>query len=339
MTAATIDTAGVVRSTAPAGAYALGAARGLGRMVLAFLPVFVLGSLFTFMLGIWSGRSPAVVQLGENATPEAIAAMNSEFGLDRPWYVQYFDWLGGVLTGDFGNSWATNTPVSELLGERAIISISAAGLALVIGVVVGAALGALAAHFHGSWFDRCVTVFTSVISVMPPFIVGIALITIVAVQLDWLPAAGYVPLSEGTWPWLSHLILPAIALSLDTVSDMARQLRAGLLNTAKENYVIGATVRGLSPRRVFFVHTLRNGVGPALAVLGLKFPNLLGGAVVTESIFQMSGYGMFSAQSAIKGDVPSVQAVLVIAVVLVVLFNMLVNAILARLIPSSNRGL
>lgn len=333
-----IAVGGLGEAYSPALSRARRIAGGFGRLVLAFVPVFLLGSLFTFMLGALSGRSPAVVQLGENATPEAIAAMNQDWGLDRPVFVQYFDWLGNVLRGDFGVSWANNTPVTELLSGRAIISVSAAGLALLLGVVVGAALGALAAHFHGTWFDRVVTVFTSAISVMPPFIVGIALITIVSVQLGWLPAAGYAPLSQGVWPWLSHLILPALALSLDTISDMARQLRAGLLNASKENYVIGATVRGLSPRRVFFVHTLRNGVGPALAVLGLKFPNLLGGAVVTESIFQLSGYGLFSAQSAIKGDVPAVQAVLVVAVILVVVFNMIINAILARLIPASNRG-
>ena len=310
----------------------------LGRLLGAFVPVFLLGSIFTFLLGALSGRSPAVIQLGENATPEKIEAMNHEWGLDRPWIVQYLDWLGEVLTGNFGVSWANNTPVGELLAGRAAISLSVALLALVLGVVVGSVLGALAAHFHGSWFDRGVTVFTSVISVLPPFIVGIALIVLFAVQLELLPAAGYVPLGEGFWPWFSHIILPALALSLDTISDMARQLRVGLLSTAKENYVTGAVVRGFGQRRVFFVHTLRNGVGPALSVLGLKFPNLLGGAVVTESIFQLSGYGLFSAQSAVKGDVPAVQAVLVIAVILVVVFNLAVNALLAVLVPSSKRG-
>ncbi|WP_114423948.1 ABC transporter permease [Nocardioides houyundeii] len=313
-------------------------ATGAGRLLAAFVPVFLLGSIFTFLLGALSGRSPAVIQLGENATPEAVEAMNKEWGLGRPFLVQYVDWLGDVLRGDFGVSWANNTPVSELLAGRAAISLSVAVLALVLGVVVGSALGALAAHYHGSWFDRGVTIFTSIISVMPPFIVGIALIVVVAVRFEWLPAAGYVPFEQGVWPWLSHIILPALALSLDTISDMARQLRVGLLNTSKENYVTGAIVRGLSPRRVFFVHTLRNGVGPAIAVLGLKFPNLLGGAVVTESIFQLSGYGLFSAQSAIKGDVPAVQAVLVVAVILVVVFNLVVNAVLALLIPASKRG-
>ncbi|WP_231637227.1 ABC transporter permease subunit [Microbacterium sp. No. 7] len=138
--------------------------------------------------------------------------------------------------------------------------------------------------------------------------------------------------------WLWHLWLPAIALSFDTVADVARQMRVGLVQAYRDNYVTGAVVRGLSPRRIFFVHVLRNGSGPALTVLGMKFPNLLGGAVVTEAIFGLAGYGKFAADSASRGDVPAVQGVLVVAIVLVVLFNLLVNVLLVRLNPASARG-
>jgi peptide/nickel transport system permease protein len=311
---------------------------GVGRLLAAFVPVFLLGSFFTFLLGAASGLNPATIQLGEGATPEAVHTLKQQWGLDRPFFVQYFDWFGHVLRGDLGKSWANGNSVSSLLGARAIISLSAAGLALLIGVVVGLGLGALAAHYQTTWVDRVITIFTSTISVMPPFIVGVVLIDIFAVSLHWLPAAGYVPFAGGFGPWLSHLILPALALSFDTVADVARQLRVGLVTANRQNYVVGAVVRGFSGRRIFFVHVLRNGVGPALAVLGLKFPNLLGGAVVTEAIFQLSGYGVFASQSAIKGDVPVVQGVLVISVLLVVIFNMIVNVILTRLIPASARG-
>jgi peptide/nickel transport system permease protein len=307
-------------------------------MLAAFIPVFVFGSFFTFLLGAASGLNPATLQLGEAATPQAVHALKEQWGLNRPFFVQYFSWFGKVLTGNFGNSWVNGNSVSSLLGPRAVISLSAAGLALLIGVVVGFGLGALAARYQSTWVDRTVTIFTSTISVMPPFIVGVVLIDVFAVSLHWLPAAGYVPFATGFGPWLGHIILPALALSFDTVADVARQLRVGLVTARRQNYVVGAVVRGLSGRRVFFVHVLRNGVGPSLAVLGLKFPNLLGGAVVTEAIFQLSGYGVFASQSAIKGDVPAVQAVLVISVLLVVIFNLLVNLILNRLIPASRRG-
>jgi peptide/nickel transport system permease protein len=312
----------------------------IGRILTALIPVFLLGSLFTYTLGAISGLTPAYLQLGEGATPAAIKALNQQWGLNRPFFVQYFSWLGHVLTGNFGNSWTNNFPVTQLLGNRAIISVSAAGVALLLGVVFGFGVGALAVRFQSTWVDRVITVFTSTISVLPPFIVGIVLIDVFAVWLHWLPSSGFMPLTNGFWPWFTHIILPALALSFDTIADVARQLRVGLVTAKRQNYAIGATVRGLSKRRVFFVHELRNGIGPALAVLGLKFPNLLGGAVVTEAIFQLSGYGQFASQSAIKGDVPAVQAVLVVSVVLVVLFNLLVNVILARLIPASaSRGL
>jgi len=312
----------------------------IGRILTALIPVFLLGSLFTYMLGAISGLTPAYLQLGEGATPAAIKALDQQWGLNRPFFVQYFSWLGHVLTGNFGNSWVNNFPVSQLLASRAIISISAAGVALLLGVVFGFGIGALAVRFQSTWVDRVITVFTSTISVLPPFIVGILLIDVFAVWLRWLPSSGFMPLSAGFGSWLSHIILPAIALSFDTIADVARQLRVGLATASRQNYVTGAIVRGLSGRRVFFVHVLRNGIGPAVAILGLKFPNLLGGAVVTEAIFQLSGYGQFASQSAIKGDVPAVQAVLVISVLLVVIFNLVVNVILARLIPSSaSRGL
>jgi peptide/nickel transport system permease protein len=312
----------------------------IGRILTALIPVFLLGSLFTYMLGAISGLTPAYLQLGEGATPAAIKALDQQWGLNRPFFVRYFSWLGHVLTGNFGNSWVNNFPVSQLLATRAIVSVSAAGVALLLGVVFGFGIGALAVRFQSTWVDRVITVFTSTISVLPPFIVGIVLIDVFAVWLRWLPSSGFMPLSAGFGSWLSHIILPAIALSFDTIADVARQLRVGLATARRQNYVTGAVVRGLSGRRVFFVPVLRNGIGPAVAILGLKFPNLLGGAVVTEAIFQLSGYGQFASQSAIKGDVPAVQAVLVISVLLVVIFNLVVNVILARLIPSSaSRGL
>jgi peptide/nickel transport system permease protein len=145
-------------------------------------------------------------------------------------------------------------------------------------------------------------------------------------------------MGEGTWPWLSHVLLPALALSFDTTADVARQLRSGLIGAYRENYVLGAVVRGLGPRRIFFRHVLRNGLGPALATLGLKFPAIVGGSVVTEWIFGLQGFGRFANDAAQAGDVPSVQGVLVVSIVLVVGFNLLVNIGLVRVTPAAGRG-
>jgi peptide/nickel transport system permease protein len=243
-----------------------------------------------------------------------------------------------VLHGQLGTSWSNGASITTLIGNGFAISLSVATLALVIGVVVGFGLGTLAAVRQGSWIDRGITGFTTVISVMPAFVVGIVLVEVFAVGLRWLPSAGYVPMSAGPGLWFSHILLPALALSFDTVSDVARQLRAGLIAAYQENYVTGAVVRGLGRRRIFFRHVLRNGAGPALAVLGLKFPALIGGSVITEWIFGLQGFGRFANDAAQAGDVPSVQGVLVVSIVLVVLFNLVVNVILARVTPASQRG-
>ncbi|GAA3388147.1 hypothetical protein GCM10020369_33220 [Cryptosporangium minutisporangium] len=164
------------------------------------------------------------------------------------------------------------------------------------------------------------------------------LVEIFAVGLGWFPSGGYVPFEVGVSPWFAHLLLPALALSFDTVADVARQLRAGLVGAYSENYVTGAVVRGLGPRRIFLRHVLPNGVGPSLAVLGLKFPTIIGGAVVTEWIFGLQGFGRFANDSAQAGDVPAVQGVLVVSIVLVVSFNLIVNVVLGKVTPAAQRG-
>lgn len=303
-----------------------------------FLPVLVVGTAVTYLLGVLSGISPAHLQLGEAATPEAVARIEHDWGFDRPFLVQYSEWCFALLHGELGRSWYNGHEIAQLLAARGMISLSVAGLALTIGVVCGCALGVTAALLQTTWVDRAITAFTSFISVLPAFVAGIALVAVFAVTLAWLPAAGYTPLEDGAWRWLSHLLMPAIALSLDTTADVARQLRVGLISAYRENYVIGALLRGFSARRILFVHVLRNGCGPALAILGMKVPNLLGGAVVTEAVFGLAGYGKFASQSALRGDVPAVQGVLVVSVVIVVVFNVLVNALLNRIIPSAGRG-
>ncbi|RZL88540.1 MAG: ABC transporter permease, partial [Variovorax sp.] len=195
-----------------------------------FVPVFVIATFITFSLREISGLSPAYLQAGDNATPELIAQIESEWGLDRPFLLQYVDWFGAVIRGDLGNSWYNGFSVSEILWDRALISVSIAGFALVIGVTVGLALGGLAAARPTSILDRAVTGFAALISTMPPFIVGILLVSIFAVGLGWFPAAGYAPLSQGIGSWIWFATLPAIALSVDTIAEVARQTRVGLLD-------------------------------------------------------------------------------------------------------------
>lgn len=310
----------------------------LGRSVAIFVPVFLVATFVTFALRSLSGLSPARIQLGEEATPEAIHRIEARWGLDKPFLSQYWDWFTGVLHGQLGTSWVNGADISTLIGLGLGVSLSVATFALIIGVVAGFGLGTLAALRRTTVVDRAITGFVTVISVMPAFVVGIVLVAVLAVGLHLFPSAGYIPAEQGFGPWLAHITLPALALSFDVIADVARQLRASLISAYDENYVTGAVVRGLSPRRIFFGHVLRNGLGPALATLGQKFPALVGASVVTEWIFGLQGFGRFANDSAQAGDVPAVQGVLVVSIVLVVSFNLIINLVLARVMPASQRG-
>jgi peptide/nickel transport system permease protein len=310
----------------------------VARSVAIFVPVFILATFVTFALRAISGLSPARIQLGEEATPEAVHRVEATWGLNRPFLAQYWTWFDHVLHGNLGRSWSNGVNVSQLIGDGLTVSLSVVTLSLVIGVVFGFGLGTLAALRRTTWIDRVITAVLTVFAVMPPFVVGIVLVEVFAVSLRWFPSGGFVPFSSGASPWLQHLLLPALALSFDTVAIVARQLRAGLIGAYQENYVTGAVVRGLGPRRIFFRHVLRNGAGPALTVLGLQFPALIGGSVVTEWIFGLQGFGRFANDAAQAGDVPSVQGVLVVSIVLVVTFNLLVNIVLGKVTPAAQRG-
>ncbi|MGW5146930.1 ABC transporter permease [Rhodococcus koreensis] len=339
MTTADIEAAGTGRTFAlpvPAGALGTAARIVLGT-VLIVVPVFLFSTLITFLLGAASGLNPAAGIAGDAATPESIARINAEFGLDKPVWQQYVDWMSSMLSGDLGVSWFSKIPVSELIGERLAVSASIAGIALVIGLVLGVGLGVLAAVHKGSLLDRAITAYTSVASTLPPFVISIGLILVFSVGLHWLPSAGYVPPDENFGRWLSLIIMPAIALSMDVVADIARQLRTGLVAELDQNYVTGAVVRGIGPSRILFVHALRNGSGPALSILGMKIPTLIGGAVVMETMFSMPGFGRLAADSALRGDVPIVQGTLVVAIVFVLFCNIVVNIAQSVLQPATKR--
>jgi peptide/nickel transport system permease protein len=245
--------------------------------------------------------------------------------------------MAGLAHGDLGTSWFNGVPVAQLIAQRLPISLSVAGAALVLGVTMGVLLGISAAVWRGSLIDRAVTLFASVAAALPPFVVAIVLILIFSLWLNLLPAAGYIPFSENPAAWLRIIAIPAMALSLEITADLARQLRAGLVAALGENYVIGARLRGLSPRRILFVHALRGAAGPALAMLALRIPILIGGAVVTETIFTMPGVGKMAADSALRGDVPVVQGTLVVSIMIVLVCSLAINALQGFLQPASRR--
>lgn len=312
--------------------------RAVGATLITVIPVFVLATLITFLLGAASGLSPAASLSGDEATPERIAQIEHQLGLDRPLLVRYLDWMKSLLSGDLGVSWYNHFQVSTLIGQRLTITTSIVVVALLLGVATGIALGLTAAIHQGRLVDRAITAFVSAVSTLPPFVVSIGLIVVLSVWLRLLPSSGYVSFEQNPSMWLKLIIMPAIALSLEPAADIARQLRTGLVHTLSEPYITGAVVRGFTPARILFAHALRNGSGPAVAALGMKIPALLGGAVVTETIFNMPGFGLLAADSALRGDVPVVLGTLVVSIILVLVFNVLVNIGLTILQPASRRS-
>src|SRR3546814_9252286 len=199
-------------------------------MAAIVVPVFFLATVVTFALGALSGLSPAASLSGDEATPERIAAINAELGLDHPVHVQYLTWIAKVLTGDLGVSWYNGFPVAQLIGERLAVTASIAALALLIALAAGTALGLTAVLFRGRGVDRGITAFATAISTLPPFVVSIGLIVVLAVWLRLLPSSGYVPPTEDPVLWFRLILMPAIALSLDPAADIARPLRTGLVH-------------------------------------------------------------------------------------------------------------
>lgn len=322
--------AGALRRVRPA----LGA---VARTLLATVTVLFLASLITFSLGALSDSNPAAAALGETATPADIERLNQEFGLDRPLPVQYVTWVGDAVTGDLGRSWFTTVPVADSVRQALPVDLSIAALALVLAILIGGGAGIGAALSNGGVVDRAVTLVCSLLGTLPPFVIGMALIIVFAVKAQVLPAGGYVPLSESPSEWLRFAILPSLALSLDVAASIARQLRTSLVGALRENYAVGAQMRGFTGRRVLFGHVLRNAVAPTLAVIGLAVPLIIGGAVMTEKLFGLPGIAQLSLQAAEKGDVPVVLGTLLVSAVIVVLASLVINLLQTLLDPASRR--
>ncbi|GAB3600584.1 ABC transporter permease [Microbacterium tumbae] len=292
--------------------------------------VFVLATFATFALGAASGSNPAAVALGEVATQEDIDRLNAVFGLDRPFLVRYADWIGGALTGDLGTSWFTNIPVADSIAQAFPVSLSIAVGATLFALVAGFVGGILAAANRGGIVDRVVTLLSTAAATIPAFVAAIALILLLAYAIPIFPVAGYVPPEKDVVGWLMCLVLPSLALSLDAGADIARQLRTSLVGSLNENFIVGARVHGLGPARILFGHALPNALGPALSTLGIHAPRLVGGAVITEVIFGMPGLGQLANRSALQGDVPVVQGVLLVTIAIVVLVGAVLNVVIAR---------
>lgn len=305
----------------------------LMRRLLSLVPVLLVVAVVVFMLLRWVPGDPAAVIAGESATAEQVASLLQRMGLDQPVTTQFAIWLGQVLRGDFGESYYFRKPVLELITQRMEPTLALGAFALLLAVVVAVPMGVVAAFSQGSWLDRAVMAASVLGFSTPVFVVGYALMYLFAVELEWLPVQGYARLSEGLWPFLERLLLPGVTLALVYVALVARITRTSVLEVLGEDHVRTARAKGLTEREVLVHHALRNAAVPVLTVIGIGLAVLIGGAVVTESVFAIPGLGRLTVEAVLSRDFPVIQALILLFSVGYVLVNLLIDIGYAFLDP------
>jgi len=303
------------------------------RRLLATIPVMGVVALAVFALLHVTPGDPAVIIAGDYATTDDIARIRTRLGLDQPFTTQVGLWLGRVVRGDLGTSIFSGLPVATLIGQRAATTIWLTLFAMLISVGIGVPIGVVAAWRKGSWIDRTVMVFAVSGFSMPTFWLGFILVYVFAITAGWLPVQGYHPLAAGLWPFLSHLILPGLTLSVVYMALIARMTRASMLGVLDEDYIRTAFAKGLAPGAVLVRHALKNASLPVVTIIGLGFALLIGGAVVTESVFALPGLGRLTVDAIVRRDYPVIQGVLLVVSGVYVLINLVVDVLYVVLDP------
>ncbi|MBP6898530.1 MAG: ABC transporter permease [Burkholderiaceae bacterium] len=294
------------------------------RRLLATLPVMAVVSVIVFLLIHLSPGDPAALIAGDLATAEDIAKLRLALGLDRPLWQQFALWAGRLLQGDFGTSIFTQVPVTELLAQRLEPTLCIALLTMGLALLVAVPLGTLAAARAGRWVDRLVMLFSVLAFSVPVFLVGYLLVWGFAIQLAWLPVQGYSRMSEGLGPWARSLVLPCINLALVYIALITRMTRATVLEVLQEDYIRTARAKGLGLLPVL-LHALRNAAVPIATTVGVGIALLIGGVVVTETVFAIPGVGRLVVDSVQRHDYPVIQSVLLLSAGVYVLINLLID--------------
>ncbi|WP_304304987.1 ABC transporter permease [Pseudacidovorax intermedius] len=294
------------------------------RRLSATVPVMAVVAVVVFLLIHLSPGDPAALIAGDLATADDIARLRGALGLDQPLWRQFALWLGRLATGDLGTSIFTQVPVTQLLAQRLEPTLSIALLTITLTLLLAVPLGTLAAWKAGAFIDRLVMVFAVLSFSVPAFLVGYLLIYGLAVRLDWFPVQGYVPLSEGVLPWLRSLALPCLNLALVYIALITRMTRATVLEVLQEDYIRTARAKGLGVLPVLG-HALRNAAVPIATTVGMGIALLIGGVVVTETVFALPGVGRLVVDSVQRHDYPVIQSVLLLSAGVYVLINLLID--------------
>ncbi len=308
-------------------------ARFIGSRLITTIPVLLFVSVAVFLMVHLTPGDPVKLMLGEDAGPEAVAALQRELGLDRSLPVQYTRWLGDVLTGDLGRSIRTNQPVFEAIVSRLPVTLELAFLSMLLALAVGLPTGILAAIKRNSPVDTASTTVALLGISLPSFFVGILLILLLAQQLRLLPPSGYVPFREDPVQNLKLMIMPSIALGAALAGILSRMMRSSLLEVLGADYIRTARAKGLNDRRTILGHGLKNALLPVVTVVGLQTGALLGGAILTETIFALPGVGRLVIDSIFARDFPMVQGVVLFLAVVRVLSNLAADITYVQLDP------
>ncbi|MCC5576344.1 ABC transporter permease [Microtetraspora sp. AC03309] len=299
--------------------------RHAGKRLLAAIPLLLVVPLLVFLLIDLAPGDPAVVLAGEDPTPDRIAAIRGELGLSDPVVERYLRWVGAVLHGDLGQSLMSDQSVMDMIVRRMGTTMSLVLFAMVMAVVLGTLMAILASLRPGGVVDRLVNWLASIAIAIPAFWFGLVLASLFAVTFQVFPAFGFVPLSEGLWPWMSHLVLPGIALGLLPAAEVTLQLRSALGQELKSDYILNAQAKGLSRSAVLFKHALKNACVPVVTVLGFRVAEVLAGSVTIEIIYNMPGLGSLAVDSVLSRDIPVLLGFVLFSTSVVVVVNLLVD--------------
>jgi peptide/nickel transport system permease protein len=295
------------------------------RRLAATIPVVLMVALFVFSLLYIAPGDPAAIIAGDQATPADVERIRVSLGLDRPFLVRFGDWFWHVLQGDLGTSIFTNLPVSHMIAQRIEPTVSLMIFTLILSLSAAIPMGVIAAWKHGSWIDRAVMATAVFGFSTPVFVIGYVLAYVFALRMDLLPVQGFTSISQGFWPFLRSLVLPAIALGLVFMALIARITRATMLEVLSQDFVRTAKAKGIGQIGVLIVHGLKNAAVPIVTIVGIGFATLIGGAVVTESVFAIPGLGRLTVDAILRRDYPVIQGVVLMFSFVYVLVNLLVD--------------
>jgi peptide/nickel transport system permease protein len=295
------------------------------KRLLATIPVMGIVALFVFSLLYISPGDPAAVIAGDIATEADIARIRAQLGLDQPYFARFGTWLLALAHGDLGTSIFTSLPVTTLIGQRVEPTIALTVCTLIVAVGLAVPLGVLAAARAGGWLDRIVMALSVLGFSVPVFVIAYGLILLFSIQLDWLPVQGYQSIREGLWPFIRHMILPSVALGLVYMALIARITRASMLDVLAQDYVRTANAKGLAPAAVLMRHALKNAAVPIVTIIGIGIALLIGGVVVTETVFAIPGIGRLTVDAILRRDYPIIQGVTLLFSAVYVIVNLLVD--------------